>query len=59
MIAGNFKGKFSGVGNHCMLSVPTIIVGTNYEARSLAAGTALRSSSSSRKPLWVTLELNE
>ena len=30
MIAGNFKGKLSGVGNHCMLSVPTIIVGTDY-----------------------------
>ena len=38
MIAGNFKGKLSGIGNRCMLSVPTIITGTNYEARSLSAG---------------------
>ena len=37
MIAGNFKGKLSGVGNHCMLSVPTIIVGSDYETRSMAA----------------------
>jgi Chemotaxis phosphatase CheX len=25
MIAGNFKNKISGLGNGCMLSVPTII----------------------------------
>jgi len=30
MIAGNFKNKISGLGNGCMLSVPTIISGDHY-----------------------------
>lgn len=60
MIAGNFKGKLSGVGNHCMLSVPTIITGTNYEARSPAAGNSVEVIFEfENKPVWVTLELNE
>ncbi len=60
MIAGNFKGKLSGIGNHCMLSVPTIITGTDYEARSLGAGNTIEVIFEfENKPLWVTLELNE
>jgi chemotaxis protein CheX len=60
MIAGNFKGKLSGVGNHCMLSVPTIITGTDYETRSLGASNTIEIIFEFEdKPLWVTLELNE
>jgi chemotaxis protein CheX len=60
MIAGNFKGKLSGVGNHCMLSVPTIIVGSDYETRSLAGGNMIEAIFEfEKKPLWVTLELHE
>jgi len=60
MIAGNFKGKLSGVGNHCMLSVPTIIVGSDYETRSMAAGNTIEAIFEfEQKPLWVTLELHE
>jgi chemotaxis protein CheX len=60
MIAGNFKGKLSGVGNHCMLSVPTIIVGTDYETRSLTGGNMIEVVFEfEKKPLWVTLELHE
>jgi chemotaxis protein CheX len=60
MIAGNFKGKLSGVGNHCMLSVPTIITGTDYETRSLGAGNTIEIIFEfENKPLWVTLQLNE
>jgi CheY-specific phosphatase CheX len=60
MIAGNFKGKLSGVGNHCMLSVPTIIVGSNYETRSLAAGNTIEAVFEfEEKFLWVTLEIHE
>ncbi len=60
MIAGNFKGKLSGVGNHCMLSVPTIIVGTDYETRSLSGGNTIETTFDfERKPLWVTLELHD
>ncbi len=60
MIAGNFKGKLSGIGNHCMLSVPTIIVGSDYRTRSLAGGKTLGAVFDfDSKPLWVTLEFHE
>ncbi len=60
MIAGNFKGKLSGIGNHCMLSVPTIIVGSDYRTRSLAGGKTLEAVFDfDSKPLWVTLEFHE
>lgn len=36
MIAGNFKSKLPGIGEHCMLSVPTIVVGSNYRLRTIA-----------------------
>ena len=60
MIAGNFKGKLSGVGNHCMLSVPTIITGSDYETRSLGSGNTIEVIFEfESKPLWVTLQINE
>jgi chemotaxis protein CheX len=30
MIAGNFKNKIAGLGDGCMLSVPTVITGNDY-----------------------------
>ena len=30
MVAGNFKNKIAGMGDGCMLSVPTVITGGNY-----------------------------
>lgn len=30
MVAGNFKAKISGLADHCMLSVPTVITGEDY-----------------------------
>jgi hypothetical protein len=36
MIAGNFKNKLSGMGDGCMLSVPTVITGSDYCCRSLS-----------------------
>lgn len=36
MIAGNFKSKISGMADGCMLSVPTVITGTDYSLHSLA-----------------------
>ena len=35
MVAGNFKNKVSGLGNGCMLSVPTVITGRDYHCHSL------------------------
>ncbi len=36
MIAGNFKNKITGLGDGCMLSVPTVITGSDYSLHSLA-----------------------
>jgi chemotaxis protein CheX len=35
MVAGNFKNKISGLGDGCLLSVPTVITGTDYSLRSV------------------------
>jgi chemotaxis protein CheX len=34
MVAGNFKNKISGLGDGCMLSVPTVITGGDYNLHS-------------------------
>ncbi len=36
MVAGNFKNKLTGLSDRCMLSVPTVITGGDYNLRSLA-----------------------
>lgn len=41
MIAGNFKNKLVGVGDRCMLSVPTVITGADYSFHSPADATPL------------------
>jgi chemotaxis protein CheX len=41
MIAGNFKNKIAGLGDGCMLSVPTVITGSDYSLRSLTDAPAL------------------
>jgi chemotaxis protein CheX len=35
MIAGNFKNKINGLGDGCMLSMPTVIAGGDYRVRSV------------------------
>ena len=35
MVAGNFKNKIPGLGDGCMLSLPTIITGTEYNLHSV------------------------
>jgi chemotaxis protein CheX len=37
MVAGNFKNKLTGMADRCMLSVPTVITGSDYSCRSMAA----------------------
>ncbi len=42
MIAGNFKNKLPDTGEPCMLSVPTVISGGDYNFRPLTDGDSLR-----------------
>jgi len=41
MIAGNFKNKLTGLDGRCLLSIPTVISGGEYQFRSLADGDPL------------------
>ena len=42
MVAGNFKNKVPGLGDGCMLSVPTVVTGSNYSLYSNAAAPAIQ-----------------
>ncbi len=41
MVAGNFKNKIPGLGDGCMLSVPTVITGEDYSIHSPKNASAL------------------
>ena len=47
MVAGNFKAKLPGVGD-CLLSVPTVVCGADYQVRCLANGGSVEASFSFR-----------
>jgi len=36
MVAGNFKNKIAGLSDGCMLAVPTVITGSDYDLHSPA-----------------------
>lgn len=38
MVAGSFKAKIQGLEDKCLLSVPTVVTGGDYELHSLAVG---------------------
>jgi chemotaxis protein CheX len=59
MVAGNFKNKISGLGDGCMLSVPTVIAGSDYSMRSSAANAIHTILLFEGEPLLLSLELQE
>lgn len=60
MIAGNFKNKIDGMADHCMLSVPTVITGTDYCFKSLAGAPPLELWFRFQgKPLQVMLQIQD
>jgi chemotaxis protein CheX len=59
MIAGNFKNKLTGMGDRCMLSVPTVITGADYSFHSLADSTPLEVTMAFEgEPIVVNLEIH-
>jgi chemotaxis protein CheX len=59
MVAGNFKNKISGMGDKCMLSVPTVISGADYSMHSMADSGALRATFLFEKDAIIfTLEIH-
>jgi chemotaxis protein CheX len=59
MVAGNFKNKISGLGDGCMLSVPTVVSGQDYSLRSLAGDAIHSTLLFESAPLVLSLELHE
>ncbi len=41
MVAGSFKAKLADIGDRCMLSVPTVVNGSDYTVRSLVNGNTI------------------
>ena len=59
MVAGNFKNKISGLGDGCMLSVPTVITGKDYSMHSLADSGLLRADMLfEESPVVILLEVH-
>ena len=60
MVAGNFKSKLAGGGENCMLSVPTVITGADYQLRSLGDGETIELCLQfDDEPLWFALQLHD
>jgi chemotaxis protein CheX len=59
MVAGNFKNKVAGMGDGCMLSVPTVITGKDYSLHSLAdSGTLEVGLLFENMPIAITLQIH-
>ncbi|MGC1373921.1 MAG: chemotaxis protein CheX [Candidatus Sulfotelmatobacter sp.] len=59
MVAGNFKNKISGLGDGCMLSPPTVIIGSDYSTYSLADSPGLEVSLVFESfPLAISLQIH-
>jgi len=59
MIAGNFKNKIAGMGDGCMLSVPTVITGADYTLHALVDSDKIETRLMFEElPLLVSLEVH-
>jgi chemotaxis protein CheX len=59
MVAGNFKAKITRLADHCMLSVPTVIRGEDYEMVPIADGDRITCCLGyDKSPLWVCLAIH-
>jgi len=59
MVAGNFKAKITMLADHCMLSVPTVIRGDDYEMVTIAEGEQIAICIGYDKaPIWICLAVH-
>jgi chemotaxis protein CheX len=59
IVAGHFKAKI-GLGDKCMLSVPTVITGGDYRIHPLAGGERLELPLLYEgEPVWITLDIRK
>ncbi len=59
MVAGSFKAQLSDVATQCMLSVPTVVSGKDYELYPLVDGLRIQVSKTFEGALiWMTIDLH-
>jgi chemotaxis protein CheX len=59
MVAGNFKSKISSLSEHCMLSVPTVIRGDDYELVTVPVGDQIMVGLAyDAAPIWFVLAVH-
>jgi chemotaxis protein CheX len=59
MVAGNFKSKIATLGDGCVLSVPTIISGEDYEVRQVGKGERIEVClDTENRAIWLILEIS-
>jgi len=58
MIAGNFKNKISGLGDGCMLSIPTVITGADYSLHAMANEEFRTAFLFEGEPVMLSLEIH-
>jgi len=59
MVAGSFKAQVSDVAAQCMLSVPTVVSGKDYQLYPLVDGLRIQVSKTFEGALlWMTLDLH-
>ena len=59
MVAGNFKSKITRLADNCMLSVPTVIRGEDYEMVTIADGEqVVVCVGYEHAPIWVSLAVH-
>ncbi len=58
MVAGNFKNKIAGLGDGCMLSLPTVITGAEYDLHSMVNNEIHTVLLFEGEPIWLSLEIH-
>lgn len=59
MVAGNFKSKITQLAEHCMLSVPTVIRGDDYEMVTMSDGDQITIGMTyDEAPIWFCLAIH-
>jgi chemotaxis protein CheX len=59
MVAGNFKSKIATLGDGCVLSVPTVVSGEDYEVRQVGKGERIEVClDTGDRAIWLILEIS-
>jgi chemotaxis protein CheX len=59
MVAGNFKSKITQLAEHCLLSVPTVVRGDDYEMVTVSDGEQINVGLSyDGSPIWFCLAVH-